>query len=107
MKTALIVRAALPFCLAACALLSGPAAAQTAPAPATAAPPSDVQLTRDQVERDLAAWKQSGVERNWDSDSTPDINSPEYVASYKKYVDTVRPANAPQMQQQSQGQGKW
>ncbi|MCP1405183.1 DUF4148 domain-containing protein [Achromobacter insolitus] len=106
MKTALTVRAMIPVVLAAFALLSGPAAAQTAAAPTTAAPPSDVQLSRDQVERDLAAWKQSGVERSWDSDSTPDINSPEYVAAYRKYVDTVRPANAPQMQQ-SQGQSKW
>ncbi|ADP14713.1 hypothetical protein AXYL_01375 [Achromobacter xylosoxidans A8] len=106
MNTALTVRAAIPLVLAACALLSGPAVAQMSAAPTTAAPPSDVQLSRDQVERDLAAWKQSGVERNWDSDSTPDISSPEYVAAYKKYVDTVRPANAPQMQQ-SQGQSKW
>ncbi|WP_447918263.1 DUF4148 domain-containing protein [Achromobacter aegrifaciens] len=106
MKTALFLRAALPVAMAAAALLTGPAAAQMSAAPTTAAPPSDVQLSRDQVERDLAAWKQSGVERNWDSDSTPDINSPEYVAAYRKYLDTVRPANSPQMQQ-SQGQGKW
>ncbi|QKH34495.1 DUF4148 domain-containing protein [Achromobacter pestifer] len=106
MKTALLLRAALPAAIAAAALLAGPAAAQMSAAPTTAAPPSDVQLSRDQVERDLAAWKQSGVERNWDSDNTPDINSPEYVAAYRKYVDTVRPANAPQMQQ-SQGQSKW
>ncbi|MGS1006992.1 DUF4148 domain-containing protein [Achromobacter anxifer] len=106
MKKALLLRAALPVAMAAAALLTGPAAAQMSAAPTTAAPPSDVQLSRDQVERDLAAWKQSGVERNWDSDSTPDINSPEYVAAYRKYVDTVRPASAPQMQQ-SQGQGKW
>jgi hypothetical protein len=50
--------------------------------------------------RDLEAWKQAGVENNWNSDSTPDINSPEYVASYKKYEDTVKPAAEPPVRTQ-------
>ncbi|MBB1596089.1 DUF4148 domain-containing protein [Achromobacter sp. UMC46] len=106
MKTALSFRALASVALAASALLSGAAAAQQAVAPTTAAPEPNITLSRDDVMRDLAAWKNSGVERNWNSDNTPDINSPEYVASYRKYVDTVRPA-ASQMPAQSQNQGKW
>ncbi|MGE6914582.1 DUF4148 domain-containing protein [Achromobacter kerstersii] len=107
MKTVLTWRGLVPLALAA-ALLSGSALAQTAVAPTTAAPEPNIPLSRDDVMRDLAAWKQSGVERNWNSDNTPDINSPEYVASYRKYVDTVRPGSAaPPMQTQSQNQGKW
>lgn len=107
MKTVLMLRGLVPLALAAVALLSGNAMAQTAVAPTTAAPEPNITLSRDDVMRDLAAWKQSGVERNWNSDNTPDINSPEYVASYRKYVDTVRPANAAPSMQQSQNQGKW
>ncbi|CAB3678811.1 DUF4148 domain-containing protein [Achromobacter pestifer] len=106
MKTVLSFRALIPVALAACALLSGPAGAQQAVAPTTATPEPNVALSRDDVMRDLAAWKNSGVERSWNSDNTPDINSPEYVANYRKYVDTVRPSNAP-MQTQSQNPGKW
>lgn len=107
MKTVLMWRGLVPIALGA-ALLSGSAHAQTAVAPTTAAPEPNIALSRDDVMRDLAAWKQSGVERNWNSDNTPDINSPEYVASYRKYVDTVRPGSAaPPMQTQSQNQGKW
>ncbi|WMD18171.1 DUF4148 domain-containing protein [Achromobacter seleniivolatilans] len=106
MKPILTLRAIIPATLAALALLSGTAAAQMGAAPTTAAPEPNVVLSRDDVMRDLAAWKQSGVEKNWNSDNTPDINSPEYVNSYKKYVDTVRPGTAaPQMQ--SQNPGKW
>lgn len=108
MKTVHMLGGLAPIALAACALLSGGALAQTAVAPTTAAPEPNITLSRSDVERDLAAWKESGVERNWNSDNTPDINSPEYVASYRKYVDTVRPANsAPPMSSQSQNQGKW
>lgn len=106
MKTVHLFRVLAPAALAAATLLSGPVHAQQAVAPTTAAPEPNVTLSRDDVMRDLAAWRQSGVEKNWNSDNTPDINSPEYIASYKKYVDTVRPANAvPPMQ--SQNSGKW
>jgi hypothetical protein len=92
MKTSLLLRAAL----AATVLLAGPAGAQPA-----AAPPDDhAPVTREEVMRDLEAWKQAGVENNWNSDSTPDINSPEYVASYKKYEDTVKPAAEPPVRTQ-------
>lgn len=107
MKPILTLRAALPVALAALALLSGPATAQMGAAPTTATPEPNVALSRDDVMRDLAAWKQSGVERNWNSDNTPDINSPEYVASYRKYVETVRPATSQQMQSQTRSPGKW
>lgn len=107
MKPILTLRAALPVALAALALLSGPAAAQMGAAPTTATPEPNIALSRDDVMRDLAAWKQSGVERNWNSDNTPDINSPEYVASYRKYVETVRPATSQQMQSQTRSPGKW
>ncbi|NMK46898.1 DUF4148 domain-containing protein [Achromobacter sp. Bel] len=106
MKTALSFRAFAPIALAACAALSGPAVAQQAAAPTTAAPEPNIALSRDDVMRDLAAWKNSGVERNWNSDNTPDINSPEYIASYRKYVDTVRPGTS-SMPPQPQNQGKW
>lgn len=106
MKTVHLLRGLAPLAIAGATLLGGNAYAQTAVAPTTAAPEPNITLSRDDVERDLAAWKQSGVERNWNSDNTPDINSPEYIASYKKYVDTVRPANSSQPMQ-SQGQSKW
>lgn len=108
MKTVPLLRAAAPLALAAATLLTGNAYAQMAAAPTTATPEPNIALSRDDVERDLAAWKQSGVERNWNSDNTPDINSPEYIASYRKYADTVRPGNASQpMSPPSQSQGKW
>lgn len=96
MKTALFLRAAVPVALATAALLSGPAGAQTA---ATSSDTSTT-VTREDVMRDLAAWKQAGVENNWNSENTPDINSPEYLANYKKYVDTVKPASAPPVRTQ-------
>ena len=98
MKTALFFRAAVPVALAAAALLSGAASAQMA------SPPSDTgtgaTVTREDVVRDLAAWKQAGLENDWSSENTPDVNSPEYLASYKKYVDTVKPAAAPPVRTQ-------
>ncbi|MGY6270158.1 DUF4148 domain-containing protein [Achromobacter denitrificans] len=96
MKTSLFLRAAATAALASLALLSGPAGAQTA----ATSPEDTATVTREDVMRDLAAWKQSGVENNWSTDSTPDINSPEYVASYKKYEDTVKPAAAPPVRTQ-------
>jgi hypothetical protein len=106
MKTIHLLSARAPTALIVATLLSGPAHAQQAVAPTTATPGPNIALTRDDVMRDLAAWRESGVERNWNSDNTPDINSPEYIASYRKYVDMVHPSNAvPPMQ--SQSTGKW
>ncbi|QVQ24405.1 DUF4148 domain-containing protein [Achromobacter deleyi] len=104
MKPVLPFRALIPVALAAFALLSSPASAQpaAASAPTTAAPSPNVTLTRADVERDLAAWKDSGVERQWSGDESPDINSPEYVADYRKYVSTVRPGDMSQPASQSQ-----
>lgn len=104
MKPVLTFRALIPVALAAFALLSSPAGAQPAAgtAPATAAPPSNVTLSRADVERDLAAWKESGVERQWSGEESPDINSPEYVADYRKYVSTARPGGMSQPPSQSQ-----
>ncbi|MEN5160705.1 DUF4148 domain-containing protein [Achromobacter spanius] len=90
MKPLLPFRALVPAALAAFALLSGPAGAQpAAAAPATAAPPSNYTPTRAEVERDLAAWKESGVEAQWAGDETPDINSPTYITDYQKYISSV------------------
>ncbi|MNX84118.1 hypothetical protein D3C86_1159020 [compost metagenome] len=103
MKPVLPFRALIPVALAAFALLSSPASAQpAAAAPTTAAPPSNITLSRADVERDLAAWKESGVERQWSGDESPDINSPVYVADYMKYVSTVRPGGMSQPASQSQ-----
>lgn len=110
MKTVLSFRALIPAALAAFALLSGPASAQSAgTAPTTAMPEPNVTLTRADVERDLAAWKESGVERQWMGEDSPDINSPQYVADYRKYVETVRPGSAPPSQSTmpSGSQNKW
>jgi len=96
MKTALLFRAAVPAALAAAALLSGPASAQLSTSP----PDTNTTVTREDVARDLAAWKQAGLENNWSSENTPDVNSPEYLASYKKYVDTVKPVAAPPVRTQ-------
>ncbi len=91
MKPLLPFRVLVPAALAAFALLSGPAGAQpAASAPATAAPPSNYTPTRAEVERDLAAWKESGVEAQWAGEETPNINSPTYISDYQKYVSTVR-----------------
>ncbi|MFD4839569.1 DUF4148 domain-containing protein [Achromobacter sp. NPDC058515] len=110
MKTVLSFRAAIPVALAAFALLSGPAGAQpAASAPTTATPEPNVTLTRADVERDLAAWRESGVERQWMGEESPDINSPQYIADYRKYMDTVRPGSAsqPQSPTQSESQRRW
>ncbi|MCY1504040.1 hypothetical protein D9M68_381950 [compost metagenome] len=98
MKTALFFRAAVPVALAAAALLSGSASAQMASASSGAG--ANTTVTREDVMRDLAAWKQAGVENNWSTENTPDVNSPEYLASYKKYMDTVKPASAPPVRTQ-------
>ncbi len=50
--------------------------------------------------RDLAAWKQAGLENSWSGDSTPDVYSPQYRASYRQYMDTVKPAAAPPVRAQ-------
>lgn len=108
MKTVLSFRVFVPVVLAAAGLMSGPTFAQQAVAPTTAAQAPEVSLSRDDVMRDLAAWRQSGVEQKWEGDETPDVNSAAYVASYRKYVDTVHSPNATSpMQTPSQNQGKW
>lgn len=96
MKSVLSFRALIPVALAAFAVLSSPAGAQSAGvAPATAAPPTNVTLSRADVERDLAAWKESGVENQWNGDDVPDLSSPQYTADYSKYVNS-RPASMAQ-----------
>ncbi|MGE8569314.1 hypothetical protein D3C85_217560 [compost metagenome] len=108
MKTVLSFRVFVPVVLAAAGLLSGPTFAQQAVAPATAVQTPDVPKSHDDVMRDLTAWREAGVEQKWEGDETPDIYSGAYVASYRKYVDTVHPAYAtPPMQTPSQSQGKW
>ncbi|EHK66632.1 DUF4148 domain-containing protein [Achromobacter arsenitoxydans] len=117
MNPVLPFRALIPVALAAFALLSGPAVAQTAATvPATAAPPTNVTLTRADVERDLAAWKEAGVENQWSGDDVPDPGNSQYAANYNKYVST-RPASMAQpwnqmpagyqSQPASGSQGKW
>lgn len=94
MKPLLPFRVVVPAALAALALLSGPAGAQSAaPAPTTAEPPSNYTPTRAEVERDLAAWKESGVEALWAGEDSPDINSPTYINDYQKYISAVRSGN--------------
>ncbi|KRC76101.1 hypothetical protein D3C87_494610 [compost metagenome] len=110
MKPVLPFRALIPVALAAFALLSSPAGAQSAgTAPATAAPPSDFTPTRADVERDLAAWKEAGLENQWSSEESPDINSPQYVSDYRKYMSTVRTGDMPASQSQpaSGSQRRW
>lgn len=110
MKPALPFRALVPAALVAFALLSSPAGAQpAASAPTTAAPPSDYTPTRAEVERDLAAWKESGVEAKWAGEDSPDINSPAYVADYRKYESTVRPGgmSQPASQSPTESQRRW
>ncbi|MBO9328717.1 hypothetical protein A6B37_17885 [Achromobacter sp. HZ01] len=96
MKTALFFRVAVPAALAAAALLSGTASAQSA----AASPDDNSTVTREDVMRDLAAWKQAGLENSWSGDSTPDVYSPQYRASYRQYMDTVKPAAAPPVRAQ-------
>lgn len=96
MKTALFFRTAIPSALAAAALLSGAACAQMAETPSDSGP----TVSRADVERDLAAWKQAGLEKSWSGDNTPDTYSPEYIANYKKYEDTVKPAPTPPVRTQ-------
>ncbi|MNS85348.1 hypothetical protein D3C72_1192100 [compost metagenome] len=96
MNPVLSVRVLIPAALAAFALLSGPAGAQSAAGtvPTNAAPPSSVAPSRADVERDLAAWKESGVENQWNGDESPDLYSPRYTADYSKYVSTRPPSMA-------------
>ncbi|MNX52768.1 hypothetical protein D3C86_834540 [compost metagenome] len=108
MKPVLPFRALIPAALAAIAMLSAPAGAQpAAAAPTTAMPQPDVTPTRADVERDLAAWKNAGVERQWDTEETPNINSPQYVADYRKYLETVRPGSTSPSSMPSGSQNKW
>lgn len=91
MNPVLPFRALIPAALAAFALLSNPAGAQSAStAPATAAPSSDFTPTRADVERDLAAWREAGLEEQWAGEESPNVNSPTYIEDYKKYESTVR-----------------
>lgn len=109
MKTVLPFRVVIPIALTAGALLSGPVSAQPAAAPATAMPESGVTLTREDVVRDLAAWRNSGLENQWDREESPDINSPEYVADYRKYMETSRQdgATPSSSHMQSEPQRSW
>lgn len=110
MKPVLPFRALIPAALAAFALLSGPAGAQSAStAPTTAAPPSNYTPTRAEVERDLAAWRESGMEAQWAGDESPNVNSPVYIEDYKKYESTVRTSGMaqPASQPQSGSQRTW
>jgi len=110
MKPVLPFRALIPAALAAFALLSGPAGAQSAStAPTTAAPPSDFTPTRADVERDLAAWREAGLEEQWAGEESPNINSPTYIEDYKKYETTIRTSDMgqPASQPQSGSQRRW
>lgn len=110
MKHVLPFRALVPAALAACALLSSPAGAQTAAsAPTTAAPTSNYTPTRAEVERDLAAWKESGVEAQWAGDESPNMYSATYISDYRKYENAVRPASMsqPATQAPTGSQQRW
>ncbi|WP_313622178.1 DUF4148 domain-containing protein [Achromobacter sp.] len=110
MKTVLTFSAAIPAALAALALLSSPVGAQpAASAPTTAAPASDYTPTRAEVERDLAAWKESGLEAQWAGEESPNMYSATYVNDYKKYESSVRPASMsqPASQTPTGSQRRW
>lgn len=110
MKPDLTFRALVPVALAVFAVLSGTAGAQSAAsAPTTAAPAPDYTPTRADVERDLAAWRESGLEAQWAGDETPDINSPVYISDYRKYQSTVHGSgmSQPASQSQTESQRRW
>lgn len=110
MKPVLPFGAVIPAALAAIALLSSPAGAQpAASAPTRAAPASDYTPTRAEVERDLAAWKEAGLESQWSREESPNMYSPTYVDDYKKYESSVRPASMsqPASQTQTGSQRRW
>lgn len=45
-----------------------------------------VELTREEVRADLAAWKRAGLARFWAGDQTPDTSSPVYRAAFQNYL---------------------
>ena len=110
MKPDLTFRALVPAALAVFALLSSPAGVQSAAsAPTTAAPAPDFTPTRADVERDLAAWRESGLEAQWAGDETPDVNSPTYISDYRKYQSTIHGGSMsqPASQSQTESQRRW
>jgi hypothetical protein len=106
MKPVLLFRALVPAALAAFALLSSPAGAQSASrAPTTAAPSSDFTPTRADVERDLAAWRKAGLEEEWAGEESPNTYSPAYIADYKEYENATRTGGMSQPASQSETTG--
>ena len=65
--------------------------------------------TRADVERDLAAWRESGLEAQWAGDETPDVNSPTYISDYRKYQSTIHGGSMsqPASQSQTESQRRW
>ncbi|MDQ8031125.1 hypothetical protein CEG14_22010 [Bordetella genomosp. 1] len=43
-------------------------------------------ITRAEVERDLQAWKASGLGQEWNGEDTPEMDSPAYEAMYEHYL---------------------
>ena len=110
MKPDLTFRALVPAALAVFALLSSPAGAQSAAsAPTTAAPAPAFTPTPADVERDHAAWRESGLEAQWAGDETPDVNSPTYISDYRKYQSTIHGGSMsqPASQSQTESQRRW
>lgn len=110
MKPVLLSRALVPAALAAFALLSSPAGAQSAStAPTTAAPSSDFTPTRADVERDLEAWRKAGLEEQWAGEESPNTYSPAYIADYKEYESTIRTGGMgqPATQSETGSQRRW
>jgi hypothetical protein len=44
-----------------------------------------VALTREEVQADLAKWKQAGLDKFWQGEQTPDMNSPAYRSAMERY----------------------
>lgn len=43
--------------------------------------------TREAVKADLRAWKAAGLDDAWRTESTPNIEGPEYRAMYQHYIE--------------------
>jgi hypothetical protein len=50
------------------------------------AQPFAADMTRQQVQEDLAAWRQSGLEALSRGESGPDTFSPQYQAAFQRYL---------------------
>ncbi|ARP95058.1 hypothetical protein [Bordetella genomosp. 13] len=91
MQKAQTIKKLVPIAALSVLAVLGAAQAQEA----TVVPQSTSNLTREEVMQDQRAWRESGMDEVWQSEQTPDIDSPQYRAQYAQYQRLVEHHGAP------------